>query len=65
MKFVKIKEGQEFKLFASNTIAVHANTFKSTDEIVLLVPNEEDPVFCSLISSAEDAEDGVVSSFLW
>ena len=45
MRLVKIKEGQHFKFFVSDTIDVYANKFQSTDEVVLLVPNEEDPFF--------------------
>ena len=47
MRLVKIKEGQQFKFFASNTVDVYANKFQPTDKVVLLVPNEEDPVFFS------------------
>ena len=34
MRLVKIKEGQQFKFFASNAIGVHANKFQSTDKVI-------------------------------
>ena len=36
MMLVKIKEGQQFKVFASNAINIHANKFQSTDEVVFV-----------------------------
>ena len=34
MRLVEIKEGQQFKFFASDAIDVYANKFKTTDKIV-------------------------------
>ena len=33
VRLVKIKEGQQFKFFASNAIGVYANKFQSTDKV--------------------------------
>ena len=34
VRLVKIKEGQQFKVFASNAIDVYANKFQSTDKVI-------------------------------